>query len=101
MVFIAIALAGPTGAAGTTVGLVSPARMQVLRYLKGHGPRIVSVQTAIGARGVVSEDGIVAQYGERWRIATDSRRSPLATSLCAGSRRLPPLVMGAPAGAPS
>jgi hypothetical protein len=65
--------------------------MRVTRYLKGHGPRTVGVDTAItiepgGITG--NEDGIEPQAGQRWKIYTPSRRQPFATSICAGSARL-------------
>ena len=96
--FIAIALAGPSHSVGNTDALVSPARMQVLRWLKGHGPRIVAVQTGISAAGRLTEDGIVPHHGERWRIVSMSRAEPYSTSACLGSVRLPALTMhpGAP-----
>ena len=96
--FIAIALAGPSRSVGNTDALVSPARMQVLRWLKGRGPRIVAVQTGISAAGRLTEDGIVPHHGERWRIVSLSRGEPYSTSACLGSVRLPALTMhpGAP-----
>jgi hypothetical protein len=36
----------------------------------------------------VAEDGIEPRAGERWKIYTQSRRQPLATSICAGSVRV-------------
>jgi hypothetical protein len=62
-----------------------------MRYLKGGGPRTVRVRTAvtITGRGItVAEDGIEPRVGEVWRIYTTSRRQPLETSICAGSRRI-------------
>lgn len=97
--FLAIALAGPSRSVGSADALVSPARMQVVRWLKGDGPRVVAVQTGMSAAGRVSEDGILPHHGERWRIVSMSRRAPYATSACLGSVRLPGLTMGA--GAPS
>lgn len=99
--FIAIALAGRSASGASASGgdaLISPARMQVLRWLKGHGPPVVAVQTGIGGSGRVSEDGIAPHHGERWRIVSMSRRRPYPTSACLGSTRLPSLVMhpGAP-----
>ena len=62
--------------------------MRVERYLKGHGPRTVTVETAatITGQGIrFAEDGIEPRAGERWKIYTVSRRRPFATSMCAGS----------------
>src|SRR5262249_46340422 len=45
-VFIGTALGGPTAEAGSAGAvLLSPARFHVIRYLKGSGPRVVTVQT--------------------------------------------------------
>lgn len=89
LVFDGVMLPGVTVRTGV---LASPARVRVERYLKGHGPAIVMVSTAVtlgsGATGV-AEDGIAPRAGERWRIYTTSRRQPFGTSICAGSRRLP------------
>jgi hypothetical protein len=71
--------------------LSSPARVEVNRYLKGHGPRIVRVQTGVTANsnGVTeNSEGILPIAGERWRIFTDRSRQPLPTSDCNDSRRL-------------
>jgi hypothetical protein len=82
--------------AGKTAGLngrnvpVSPARMRVGGYVKGHEWGIVRVDTAISARGVIAEDGIEPQAGEAWRIYATSRHEPYSTSLCIGSRRIGP-----------
>jgi hypothetical protein len=92
-VFVGVMLPGPTAEAGV---LGSPARMRVERYLKGHGPRIVRVETALRIEpgGVAGgSEGIFPKAGERWKIYTDSRRQPFATSVCGGSRR----VMASPA----
>jgi hypothetical protein len=67
--------------------------MRVERYLKGHGPRKVRVDTALrivpgGITG--GSEGIEPKAGERWKIYTDSRRQPFATSVCGGSRRVQP-----------
>lgn len=92
------ALAGLTARVGNQSALTSPARMRVLRYVKGSGPTVVSVGTAVTRGGRITEDGIVPHRGERWEIFSDSQRSPYATSICDGSRRLPALVMGVPGG---
>jgi hypothetical protein len=90
VVFVGRFLAGETAGVGGRNILVSPARMRVGRYLKGHGPGIVRVDTAISARGAMDEDGIEPQAGEAWRIYATSRRQPYATSLCIGSKRIGP-----------
>lgn len=84
-------LPGRTVLLGSRKMLASPARMRVSHYLKGSGPRIVRVDTAVAPvdGGIaVGEDGIEPSPGQRWRIYSGSSRQPLATSICAGSRRL-------------
>jgi hypothetical protein len=91
LVFDGSMLAGATVVVGRHRVLSSPARVAVTRYLKGHGPRIVRVQTAVTAasNGVTeNSEGITPRVGERWRIFTDRSRQPLPTSDCNGSRRL-------------
>ncbi len=92
VVFDGVMLPGAT-APGTNGALASPARMRVTSYLKGHGPTVATVQTAIelmsGGTMRVSEDGIRPPAGERWRIDTSSTTKPYATSICLGSHRLP------------
>ncbi len=68
--------------------LASPAWLKVSRYLKGHGPDLVQVQTALASVGGVdrfAEDGITPSAGQRWKIYSSSSSSPFATSACAGS----------------
>lgn len=89
--FDATMLAGPVKLLASARVLSSPARVRVTRYLKGHGPRTVQVQTAVtpSANGVtVNADGIQPQAGQHWRIYSDRSRQPFPTSVCAGSRPL-------------
>jgi hypothetical protein len=75
---------------GHTV-LASPARLRVSRYVKGRGPHVVRVQTAVMPRGsgyVANSEGIEPAAGQRWRIYSDHAKRPLRTSICAGSHRL-------------
>lgn len=91
LVFDGRMLAGPTAGTGDHRVLSSPARVAVIRYLKGHGPRIVRVQTAVTATSdgeTENSEGIMPRVGQRWRIFTDRSRQPLPTSDCNGSRRL-------------
>jgi hypothetical protein len=92
VVFDAVMLPGAP-APGTNGVLASPARARVERYLKGTGPALATVQTAIttlpGGAERVSEDGIRPRVGEHWRIYASSTTQPYATSICLGSRRLP------------
>jgi hypothetical protein len=90
-VFVGVMLPGRTVSYGAGRVLTSPARMRVERYLKGHGPRTVRVDTAVSTTrsGIaVVEDGTEPRAGQRWKIYTDSRRQPFATSICGGSRRV-------------
>jgi hypothetical protein len=93
-VFDGTMLSGRVVGSGKTAVLNSPARVRVIRYVKGSGPRTVRVQTAVRAtrNGVTgSSEGIEPRAGQRWRIFTDSRRQPFATTICSGSRRLGPM----------
>ena len=94
-VFIGTALGGPTAEAGSAGAvLLSPARFHVIRYLKGSGARVVTVQTALTSQGstmAASEDGIQPRAGQRWKIYTTSLHMPYQTSICGGS-----CVLGGP-----
>lgn len=87
----AVALPGRADPQGV---LLSPARFRVLRYLKGHGPRVVKVPTTVtvpthGGGYNYAEDAIAPHAGQRWRI--DGWRidaGVLDTSICLGSHRL-------------
>jgi hypothetical protein len=86
-----IMLWGPTVWSGSSRVLVSPARVHVLRYLKGNGPSVVRIQTGASRRGTavaVTEDGIQPKPGERWILYSSGRSQPFTTSLCGGSHRL-------------
>jgi hypothetical protein len=67
---------GPSaGSAGAV--LVSPAHFRVLLYLKGSGPRVVTVQTALTTRGntvAAIEDGIEPRAGQRWMPCSQEER---------------------------
>lgn len=79
VVFTGVMLPGPTVQTGSGSVLASPARVRVARYLKGDGPAIVTVATGIrdaDGGGVVSEDGIQPQAGQRWTIYTTSHHAP-------------------------
>jgi len=92
VVFDGRMLAGPSVQGGPRRVLLSPARVRVIRYLKGHGPRVVKVQTALTqtALGVTgNSEGIEPIAGQRWRIYADRTRQPVTTSVCSGSRRSP------------
>jgi hypothetical protein len=88
LVFVGVMLPGPTTPLGHRRVLGSPARMRVERYLKGRGPRVVRVDTAVtierDATGI-AEDGIEPRAGERWKIYARSRHEPFAASICIGS----------------
>lgn len=81
-------LPGPSTSLDRRQVLASPARVRVVLYLKGSGPRTVSVTTAVRittSQVAVAEDGVEPQVGELWKLYTDSRRQPFTTSTCAGS----------------
>ena len=84
VIFDGIALHGPT-----STGVQS---FRVVRYLKGHGPRVARVQTGVIRRadgsGSLSSVSIMVQRLERWRIfGRGSSRDVLRTTVCAGSRK--------------
>jgi hypothetical protein len=90
LVVLARALAGPTVRRGAKKVLLSPARMRIIRYLKGHGRAIITVHTAVTKHGTTvteSEDAIAPVAGQRWHLFLTGRRQPYRTSICAGSRR--------------
>jgi hypothetical protein len=90
LVFVGRARPGPTAHVDGRDVVISPARFRVLRYIKGHGPANVRVDTAVPSNGVVAEDGIEPQTGESWRIYTNSKHGPYNTNVCLGSRQLRP-----------
>jgi len=86
--FVGVMLPGPAVRLGQDDVLTSPARVRVERYLKGGGPRVVTVITGVRQNGdgvAVAEDGIQALAGQRWKIYTTSRNMPYDTSICDGS----------------
>src|SRR3954469_15525392 len=69
VIFDGIVLSGPR--LGVTADLLSPARLQVVRYVKGHGPRIVRVATSFrqGEMGTgVTGGTFTPEPGEVFRI---------------------------------
>jgi hypothetical protein len=102
VVFVGVMLPGAVAHVGGRSVLASPARMRVGRYLKGQGPRSVTVRTAVSIEGgaiTVTEDGIEPQAGQRWEIYTDSQGEPFDTSICAGSARVAPRPQRSPGAA--
>lgn len=86
--FIGVMLPGPTVSTGQGSVLASPARVRVVRYLKGTGPPVVTVVTAATEAGggvAVAEDGIQPQAGQRWKIYATTQHPPYQTSICDGS----------------
>lgn len=84
-------LPGPSTVVAGHQVLLSPARMRVVSYLKGSGPRLASVQTGarrLDGRVWIAEDGIMPAAGQRWKIFSSTRRPLFATSTCLGSRQL-------------
>jgi hypothetical protein len=93
IVVIGRMLSGSSTMVGNRQVLLSPARMRVRRYLKGSGPQTVEVRTGVRmSRGQIQteEDGIMPSAGQRWEILSSSQQMPLQTSMCIGSRQLPP-----------
>ena len=90
IVFTGTMLPGPTAELGSHRVLASPARVAVIRYLKGDGPKTVTVATGVArdgdGGGAVSEDGIQPRAGQHWKIYTSSSRMPYDTSICGGSK---------------
>jgi hypothetical protein len=83
-VFVGVALDAPTA---LDDNLVSPARFEVVRWVKGDGAAVVEVPTAVstsfGGGITLTEDDITPRPGERWLVML---RNGSAT--CTGSRVL-------------
>jgi len=94
LIFDATTLPGPSDPRSRT--LLSPAHFTVSRYLKGHGPTVVRVQTAVtpGPRsGEYSyvEDNLQPRAGQRWLIyGQRTRRGVITASICSGSHQIGP-----------
>ena len=91
IVFVGVMLPGPTVSMGQGDVLTSPARVRVVRFLKGDGPGVVTVVTGVakaGSGAAVNEDGIQALAGQRWQIYATTRNMPYQTSICDGSTQL-------------
>jgi hypothetical protein len=89
--FIGVMLPGATVKTGSGNVLVSPAKARVVRYLKGTGPSVVTIQTGVrkGDSGVITnEDEIEPVAGQQWKIYSSSQRIPYQTSVCMGSMLL-------------
>jgi hypothetical protein len=83
-----VMLPGATAHTGSGDILVSPAKARVIRYLKGTGPSLVTIDTGISknVNGVSgNEDGIEPKVGQRWRIYSGAQSMPYQTSICMGS----------------
>src|SRR4051794_8587267 len=69
VIFDGVVLSGPRLA--VTGDVLSPARLQVVRYIKGHGPRVVRVATSFG-QGAIGRPAGTATFtpepGEVLRI---------------------------------
>jgi hypothetical protein len=87
--FVGVMLPGPGVNVGSGRALTSPARVRIVRWLKGSGPQVVTVTTGVArnSAGVVeNEDAIMPKAGERWVIYATSKQMPYQTSVCSGSR---------------
>ena len=81
-------LPGPDAEVGSSKALTSPARVRVIHWLKGHGPRVVTVTTGAARNGAgvaVNSDAILPMAGQRWVIYATSHQMPYQTSVCSGS----------------
>lgn len=86
--FVGIMLPGPDINVGSGKALTSPARIRVVRWLKGSGPPVVTVTTGAtkNSAGVAEdEDSIMPTAGQRWVIYATSKQMPYQTSICSGS----------------
>src|SRR4051794_10376798 len=99
VIFDGIVLSGPRLA--VTGDLLSPARVQVVRYVKGHGPRVVHVATSF-AQGAIGRPALAASFapepGEVLRIfgktppgaGSSTARGVLEPAPCGGFQVLKP-----------
>jgi hypothetical protein len=89
LVFVGLMLPGPSTRLGGRRVLGSPARARVTRYLKGHGPKTVRVDTAvrIDPHGVTGrEDGIEPRPGSAGRSTRRRAASRLTPRSAPGAR---------------
>src|SRR5689334_19304298 len=93
VIFDGVVLSGPRLA--VTGDLLSPARLQVVRYVKGHGPRIVRVATSFGQGAIgtpVLAGGFMPEPGEALRVfgrtprgaGSSTARGVLEPEVCGG-----------------
>src|SRR4051794_25995679 len=72
VVFVGVMLPGPSTQMDGRGELFSPAKVRVTRYLKGHGPSTVRVETGItqtdDGRWVGNSEGINPRAGQHWKI---------------------------------
>lgn len=78
---------GPSRRIGDRQMALSPATIEVLRYIKGDGPRTIAVDTAFG-NDPLGGEAIEPALGERWLIVGQADGGTIKTSYCAGSRPL-------------
>jgi hypothetical protein len=86
--FVGVMLPGSDVNVGSGQALTSPARVRVVRWLKGSGPSVVTVATGVtrNSAGVAeNEEGIMPRAGQRWVIYATSKQMPYQTSVCSGS----------------
>lgn len=84
VIFDGVSLEGPTG-----TGIQ---HFKVSRYLKGHGPRVVRVNTGFvqhaDGSGTLTSVSLVVRRGEHWRIfGRGSTQKVIQTNQCDGSTK--------------
>lgn len=92
--FEGVILRGPVLNTAEGAMQVSPARVRVTLYLKGNGPKIVTVKTALERSGeglITDAEGITPKVGQHWIIYAVTGTAPFSTSVCAGSKPIGPV----------
>lgn len=68
--------------------LRSPARFEVLEYVQGRGPDVITVATTMQG-SAISSDALEVRPGEVWELRGSLGKSgEFSTNVCSDSRRL-------------